>query len=155
MARKKIKKVAVTFLDKVTGAIFNSKNIADKTTNTYSAEIIDGLIGITKLTDISELLTMNKGFTLLDFTIYKDRNRYFGDITIYAETNGNFNGSNNVARLNKTIIGAVNSGCFLASNQWTANSVGYCFIAEQIVVADLNGTGFGVAKIHLDVVTTD
>ena len=98
---------------------------------------------------------MNTGFTLLDFTIYKDRKRYFGDITIYANTNGNFNGSNNVARLNKTIMGAVNSGCFLASNQWTANSVGYCFIAEQIVVADLNSTGFGVAKIHLDVVTTD
>ena len=41
---KLIKKTAISILDAVTGAIFNSKNISDKEHNTYSANIIDGLL---------------------------------------------------------------------------------------------------------------
>lgn len=43
MARKKIKKVSVAPIDPITGSIVNTTNIDDKTVNTYSAEIIDGL----------------------------------------------------------------------------------------------------------------
>ena len=41
---KLIKKIAISILDAVTGAIFNSTNISDKEHNTYSAEIIDELV---------------------------------------------------------------------------------------------------------------
>ena len=42
--RKKIKKVSVAPLDPITGSIVDTTNIDDKTTNTYSAEIIDGML---------------------------------------------------------------------------------------------------------------
>ena len=41
MARKKIKKVSVAPIDAITGSIVDSTNIADKTVNTYSANVID------------------------------------------------------------------------------------------------------------------
>lgn len=42
---KWIIKKAVTPIKEITGSIIDSKDIADKTTNTYSAEIIDNEIG--------------------------------------------------------------------------------------------------------------
>lgn len=44
-ATKPIEKKSATPIEPKTGHIFNGTNIEDKTTNTYSAEIIDGLIG--------------------------------------------------------------------------------------------------------------
>lgn len=41
---KKIKKVAVTPIDPITGSIVDGTNIDNKEENTYSAEIIDGLV---------------------------------------------------------------------------------------------------------------
>lgn len=41
---KKIKKVAITELPKIEGSIVDGINIDDKITNTYSANVIDGLI---------------------------------------------------------------------------------------------------------------
>lgn len=41
---KPIKKVSVTPIDPITGSIVDGTNIDDKATNTYSAEIIDGLV---------------------------------------------------------------------------------------------------------------
>ena len=44
MARRRIKKVAVTPIPEITGSIVNGTNFVDKEHNTYSAEIIDGLV---------------------------------------------------------------------------------------------------------------
>ena len=44
MARKKIKKVAVTELEAITGSIVDGTNIDDKEHNTYSANTIDNQI---------------------------------------------------------------------------------------------------------------
>ena len=52
MARIKIIKKAKTLLDKTLGAIFNTTNIDNKAENTYSAEIIDGLIAPQMITTI-------------------------------------------------------------------------------------------------------
>ncbi len=41
---KKIKKVAVTPIEQITGSIVDGTNIDDKVHNTYSANIIDGLV---------------------------------------------------------------------------------------------------------------
>lgn len=48
---KPIKKVAVTELNPITGSIVDGTNIDDKTTNTYSANTIDGLTNIETVTN--------------------------------------------------------------------------------------------------------
>ena len=52
---KTIKKVAVTPKDEKTGHIFNTTNIDNKAENTYSAEIINGLLG-EKDTNLNNLM---------------------------------------------------------------------------------------------------
>ena len=51
MARKKIKKVSVAPIDPITGSIVDTTNIDDKTSNTYSANVID-----TKETNINNTI---------------------------------------------------------------------------------------------------
>ena len=67
---KWIKKVAVTVLDNIAGAIIDSTNITDKVTNTYSARVIEELINANKGLDMSSiadiLFPIGRGF--LDFT---------------------------------------------------------------------------------------
>ena len=68
MARKKIKKVSAT--KPLTGEIVDTTNITDKSSNTYSARVIDSLVGTGGGADISVLADMfypiGRGF--LDFT---------------------------------------------------------------------------------------
>lgn len=69
---KWIKKVAVTVLDNIAGAIIDSTNIADETTNTYSARIIKQLIEDSSnntdiiLKTIDLIYPVGRGF--IDFT---------------------------------------------------------------------------------------
>lgn len=151
---KYIRRVSKVKNDDTKGYIINSTNVEDKEKNTYSANVIDNQIGIT-LVEPLEFLTISEGFTLLvDSNIYKDRNRYFGDITIQKDE-GNFDEwGNTVATFKKTMIGMCNTGCFLCAGQWNTNVVGHCFIGKtEISVANKTGVNnYNIAKIKFDVV---
>ena len=77
MARKKIKKVSAT--KPLTGEIVDTTNITDKSSNTYSARVIDSLVGTGGGADISVLADMfypiGRGF--IDFT-GTDYSNYLG-----------------------------------------------------------------------------
>ena len=143
----------------ITGSIVDSTNIADKTTNTYSAEIIDTIISektkITRLTDISEIVTANTGFKILDSDICKDRKRYYGNITV-SKSSGLFNSTADTAVLfSKPILNHKNTGCFLTTDQWRAEAVGYCYMnSAGIQVMDTSATSkYNKAKITFDILT--
>lgn len=65
-----IEKKSIVELPKTTGSIVNTTNITDKTTNTYSAEVIDNLVSENGGTDISTIIDLiypiGRGF--IDFT---------------------------------------------------------------------------------------
>lgn len=106
---------------------------------------------------ITELMNTKEGFSFLDSNyIFKDRNRYFGDIVI-MKNSGVFNSTQDVvATLNKTITKAINSGCFLSGGEWVTTNVGYCYMGSDVIaIADSTNSNCNVAKIHLDIVVDE
>lgn len=137
--------------------VVNSKTVTDKTEQTYSANIIDELIGLTKLNNAdNELYTINEGFTVVDGNVYKDRNRYFGDLTIKS-TNAYSSTASIVATFNKTLRGMYNKGCFLSVYQWGIDKVGRAFYSSSDkdirIYDDQNLKTCYFAKISFDIVT--
>ena len=157
MARKYIRRVSKVKNDDTKGYIINSTNVTDKEKNTYSAGVIDGLVGLTKLNNAdNELYTINEGFTVVDGNVYKDRNRYFGDLTIKS-TNAYTSTASIVATFNKTLRGMYNKGCFLSVYQWGVDKVGRVFYSSSDkdirVYDDQNTKTCYFAKIPFDIVT--
>ena len=156
LKKKQIKKVAVTEVPKIEGSIVDGTNIDDKTTNTYSANTIDGIVGITKLSNITDFITPKDGYSISG-NIFKDRNRYFGNLVVEKTSGSNFtNSDEQVASFNKRLLHTVNGGCFLSDSVWGAKDVGYRFMSETtIILSDRNNTGYyRFAKFDFEVVTS-
>lgn len=103
---------------------------------------------------VDDFIVPRDGFSILDQTIYKQNNRYFGDIVIKKES-GDFNTTNEVVcTFNRQIGKSINSACFLAKTQWSAFGVGYMFITinNEIIISDYTASSCPFAKIHIDVV---
>ncbi len=106
---------------------------------------------------VNEILTMKEGFTLLNSDyIYKDRNRYFGDIVIQKNTGSFSSTQDEVATMIKKTMHANNTGCFISNSEWSTTNVAYAYIAPtKIIVCDHNNNGCKCAKIHLDIVVNE
>lgn len=106
---------------------------------------------------ITEFMNVNAGFSFNDSDyIFKDRNRYFGDIVI-TKNSGFYNSTQDVvATLKKSVSRAINTGCFISEGVWITTKVGYCFIGgKSIAVADSTNSNCNVAKIHFDIVVDE
>ena len=183
MARKKIKKMSVVELPQATGSISDTINVADKVKNAPSINLVqqmtgipqDGVIAfdgdeipegyeevedpneIIRLANVSDFITVKSGFTILDGSVYKDRNRYFGNVTI-KKTSGYFSSTQDtVGSFTKTFPKFINTGCFLSSSQWATYAVGYCYLdTGTIGLADYNNSNkYNIAKITFDTIVTD
>ena len=141
----------------ITGSIVDSTNIADKTSNTYSAKIIDEKNKITMI-NATDLFTPASGYTFKDGNVFKDRNRYFGNFTI-QKTNGTFaSAESQLGSWNKNIQGYYNLGCFLCTSQWNISAVGRAYISKGDgfkVYDDSNSNKYSVVKIAFDFAVTD
>lgn len=113
--------------------------------------------GITQLTDRNEIFTDKTGFSVLDGNMFKDRNRYFGNITVKKDS-GNFNSTADVVLgFAKKIKNYANIGCFIGNGQWNVNDVGGCYIDPNgIQISDKNNQNkYNTARIIFDVIVTD
>lgn len=106
---------------------------------------------------ITNFMNVKTGFSFNDSDyIFKDRNRYFGDIVI-TKNSGAFNSTQDVvATFKKTVSQAINSGCFLSKDVWITTNVGYYYAGgNSLGIADSTNSGCNVAKIHLDIVVDE
>lgn len=103
---------------------------------------------------VDDFIVAHDGFSVIDETIYKQNNRYFGDVVIKKETGVFIETNERACRINKKIMKSVNGACILAKTQWSAFGVGYMFITEnsEIIISDYASNSCNFAKIHIDVV---
>lgn len=133
--------------------VVNSTTVTDKTEQTYSANIIDGLIEITKVTNF---IQANSGYTVLSSVVMKDRNRYFGNVVVKKDSGYFTTGSEQIFSFKKKVNEGINSGCLFSDNQWNTKAIGYLYIGSTIVqVASPVADKYNFVKIDFDVVTTN
>jgi hypothetical protein len=106
--------------------------------------------GIVQVTDF---ITANDGYTILEQNIFRQGNHYFGDVVIKKNSGAFSTDSENVATLKRSIVGTVNSCSFLCGSQWANGGTGYLFIGgTSIIISDFTGNSYSFAKFHIDVV---
>lgn len=151
MVRRYIKRVSKVKNDDTKGYIINSTNVVDKEKNTYSASVIDGLVGITKVTDF---IKANSGYTILSSVVMKDRNRYFGNVVVKKDSGYFSTGAEQIFSFAKKVNDGINSGCYFSNQQWNTKAIGYLYIGSTIVqVASPTADTHNFVKIDFDVVT--
>lgn len=107
-----------------------------------------------KLTNISEILTANEGFAILTPSIFRQGNRYYGNIVVQNTTGKFAKGTYyKVLKINQRNINVANTTCGLGIAQWQIQDVGYCYQnMSELEIADLNTSNNSFAKIDIDLV---
>lgn len=106
---------------------------------------------------LSNFASANNGFTILSQVIFKQGNRYFGNLVVQKDS-GNFEATNeSVATLPVDCVAGMNSGCFLGTTQWNVLGIGYFFVNNEnntthFVVSDFASSNCNIAKITFEVV---
>lgn len=105
------------------------------------------------IVQVTDFITANNGYTLMEQNIFRQGNHYFGDVVIKKNAGAFSADSENVATLKKNIVGTINSCAFLCGSQWANGGTGYLFIGgTSIIISDFTGNSYSFAKFHIDVV---
>ncbi len=112
-----------------------------------------------KVVALTDFITMEEGYTLVESHIFKHGYRVFGDICVKATT-----------AYSSTIVtaGTINATyrpiwafmpvCAMGTDEWASQSAGYCFISNNglLRLGDQNSTGNKkAAKLHIDYMAYD
>lgn len=105
------------------------------------------------IVQVTDFITANDGYTILEQNIFRQGRHYFGDVVIKKNNSAYSPDSENVATLKKSIVGTINSCLFLSGSQWSNGGTGYLFIGDtSVLIADFTGNSYSFAKFHIDVV---
>lgn len=108
------------------------------------------------IVDIYEIMQPNEGYSFVDSLVYRDRNRYFGWVTVKKEGGYPSGTQLTVAILLKKSLGLTNSACFLSNSQWNSNAIAYAYRATRnILVNNGNVSNYAYAKIPFDFLVTE
>lgn len=109
-----------------------------------------------KNVELTDFITMESNFSLVESRIYKQGYHVFGDLVI--KKSSNYGSSSDV-------VGNIKSGyrpvvgvlplCVLGADEWNSASVGYCYItsAGALRIADQVSSNKKSAKVHIDYMT--
>ena len=105
---------------------------------------------------LSKFASAMDGFTIIDETIYKQGNHYFGTIIVKKDEGEFGSTADTVITLPITIPRAVNSFCCLTNSEWQANIIGYLYISasnSRIGVGNFVGGSYNIAKIEINLMS--
>lgn len=105
---------------------------------------------------LSKFASAMEGFTILDETIHKQGNHYFGTIIIKKDE-GDFSSTQDIVlELPIKIPKAVNSFCCLTNSEWQANIMGYFYISSsnsRVSIGNFVGGSYNIAKIEINLMS--
>ncbi len=106
---------------------------------------------------LTDFITMNTGFSLVESSVYKQSKHIFGNLVIK---------STSVYSSSSVVAGNINADyipqvgilpvCSVGADEWNSASMGYCYITSSgsFRISDQNNTGNKkAAKVHIDYMT--
>ena len=111
---------------------------------------------VTKI-NVSDLITLATGFTASYSNVFKQGNRYFGNLNI-QNTSGKFSSTaSTIGTLNKTLNGVYNLPCDLGTSQWAINGNGRAYFGDGAlkITDDTNSSKYNCAFLQFEIITTE
>lgn len=92
----------------------------------------------------ADWITLASGFSIVSGTILHDayNNIVSGNLVIESSSTLYANNTVTVGNLLIQPVSAVNTGCFLSSDRWNTNYLGYCYISTTLSVKPYNDSKF-------------